>query len=116
MAHRRPVLAGSWYPATASRCQATIEQFQSEEPVTPAQAGIVPHAGWDYSGAIAWGVFEALAAAEPQPQLLVLFGTHMGPRSRPHVSRTDAFETPLGPITAARELAETLARLLPRTE
>jgi AmmeMemoRadiSam system protein B len=26
------------------------------------------------------------------------------------VSRTDAFETPLGPITAARELAETLAR------
>jgi hypothetical protein len=49
-------------------------------------------------------VFQAIAAADPPPELLLLFGTHMAPHSPPHISRVSEFETPLGPLVADEEL------------
>ncbi len=112
MAKRETLLAGTWYPGTESGCRRKIEEMLGATPERTGRGGIVPHAGWDYSGAFAIEVFQALAAADPAPELLLLFGTHMAPHSAPHISLASAFETPLGTIAAAEDLAVDLAREL----
>jgi hypothetical protein len=62
-----------------------------------------------FSGTVAAQTLQAIALHDPAPELLLLFGTHMGPRSAPHISRAESFETPLGPLEAARDLAAELA-------
>lgn len=106
------MLAGMWYPATEARCIEKIKQFKVPEPGIRGRAGIVPHAGWEYSGAVAFEVFQALAASDPKPELVVLFGTHMAPNSRPHISRATSYETPFGPIRAAEEIAAEVGEAL----
>lgn len=111
MTIREATLAGMWYPGTDAGCRGKIEQLMDgSASIDPAIAGIVPHAGWDYSGSLAIKVYQALAAAEAVPELLLLFGTHMSHSSRPHISRASGFETPLGVIDAAEDLSEELAK------
>jgi AmmeMemoRadiSam system protein B len=62
---RQSDFAGSWYPGKESECRQVIEEFtrttapcpQSEKPMV---GGIVPHAGWYYSGKIACQVIKCL--------------------------------------------------------
>lgn len=109
MKTRHAALAGMWYPGREDSCRQEIEAMLANEPDPGATAGIVPHAGWAYSGSLATRVFQAIAAADPTPELLLLFGTHMAPTSPAQISRADAFDTPLGPIQADPELAAALA-------
>lgn len=107
---RRAVFAGSWYPGTATACEAEIRKFLAEGE-SPARAvaqpvgGIVPHAGWAYSGAIACRVIHALAAAGPPPDVVVLFGMHLHAASPNVIMPTGAWETPFGDLPVAEELA-----------
>lgn len=113
MTTRKAMLAGRWYPGSEGACRQEIEGLIEEK--TPSQSGIggiVPHAGWAFSGPVAVKVFQALAAADPQPELLLVFGTHQSPNSSPHISRASAFETPLGPLAADGELAGEVAEKL----
>lgn len=112
MTTREAALAGRWYPGTADACRRQVEEMMGPTPGRGALGGIVPHAGWMFSGAIATRVFQALAAAAPRPELILLFGTHMAPNSAPHISRASGFETPLGPLKADEELADELAARL----
>ncbi len=108
---RRAVFAGSWYPATAAACEAEIRKFMAPagDPTarTVAQpvGGIVPHAGWAYSGAIACRVIHALAAAGAPPDVVVLFGMHLHAASPSVIMPTGAWETPFGELPVAEELA-----------
>ena len=72
---RRSVFAGSWYPAKASDCELEIKGFLEEgQSLTPPDrklvAGIVPHAGWYFSGSIACNVIHCLKAGPP-PDVVV---------------------------------------------
>jgi hypothetical protein len=112
MTAREAALAGRWYPGTAEACRREIEEMLGPTPARGATGGIVPHAGWAFSGALAGKVLQALAASTPAPELLLVFGTHMAPNSAPHISRASRFETPLGPLGADEELAAELAEAL----
>ena len=73
---RRSVFAGSWYPARASECEREIKGFLEEgQSLTPPDrklvAGIVPHAGWYFSGSIACNVIHCLKA-DPPPDVVVV--------------------------------------------
>ena len=62
---RRPMFAGSWYPSSASDCEREITGFLAEgkklkPPDRKLVGGIVPHAGWYYSGSIACNVISSL--------------------------------------------------------
>ena len=62
---RKAVFSGSWYPATASECEKEIKSFLAETRFhqTPDRGyigGIVPHAGWYFSGSLACNVISAL--------------------------------------------------------
>lgn len=107
---RRTQFAGSWYPANADACEARIREFLSEEisaPEKPAVGGVVPHAGWVFSGGIACRVIHALAQGET-PDTLLVFGMHMRPDFPPVIMPEGAWDTPFGPVPVDEDLARTV--------
>lgn len=109
---RKAMFAGSWYPQGARACEAEIRGFLDQKPdppVAPRQwlAGIVPHAGWFYSGQIACQVIDLLREDVP-PDLVVIFGMHLHPGSSNYVMPQGAWETPLGDLPVAEALASHL--------
>lgn len=109
---REPAFAGSWYPDTADGCRREIETFLEERPLTvlprPPLAGIVPHAGWFFSGSLACHVI-GLLQGDPPPETVVVFGMHMHPASKPVIMTTGAWRTPLGDLPIELDLAGHLA-------
>jgi len=110
MTVRRPDFAGSWYPDTERRCLEMFRAFEEEcvprEGAGPARGGIVPHAGWVFSGRIAYNVIRELArAAEGQVDTVVLFGGHLRPSSPTTIMDRGDFWTPFGAIPTDEELA-----------
>lgn len=119
MGTRKAVLAGSWYPASASGCQKEIEAFLKEmefkkEPSKTYIGGIVPHAGWYFSGSIACNVINGLKEATP-PDVMVVFGMHLHPNSSNYIMKEGAWETPFGDIEIESEFAGKLVDRFPFT-
>jgi AmmeMemoRadiSam system protein B len=116
---RRAVFAGSWYPARASECEREIRAFVERGGIRPPRlrrlvGGILPHAGWYFSGNIACNVLYFLKTAEgPPPDVLVLFGMHLSPSSPSIMMPKGAWETPFGALPVAEELAGVLAHQFP---
>ena len=108
---RRASFAGSWYPDIPEACEGEIKQFLSGKPLEipegPWVGGIVPHAGWYFSGAIACQVIQALKTGTP-PDLFILFGMHLHPDSPNYIMTEGAWETPFGEIAVETELARRL--------
>jgi AmmeMemoRadiSam system protein B len=73
---RPPAVAGRFYPAAAAACVAEARSYLQNAPVTPGAwvGGVVPHAGWICSGAVAGQTIATLAAAVPQVDVVVVFG------------------------------------------
>jgi hypothetical protein len=116
---RRAVFSGSWYPARASECEREIQAFIERGGIVPPRkrqlvGGILPHAGWYYSGNIACNVVNALKTADgPPPDVVALFGMHLSPSSPNVMMPRGAWETPFGSIPVAEDLAAVLARQFP---
>ena len=105
--------AGSWYPESPRDCEMDIHSFMSETKIQPVpdreyRAGIVPHAGWYFSGALACQVIGHLKGQET-PDAIVLFGKHMRPGDKATVMVQGCLETPLGPIAIHENLAAAYA-------
>jgi MEMO1 family protein len=109
---RKAVFAGSWYPRRASDCQNEIDGFLAgqEKVCAPGEhwmGGIVPHAGWYYSGRIACRTIACLK--DPQPvDLVVVFGMHLHASSANQMMPDGAWDTPLGTLPVAGDLAAAL--------
>lgn len=113
---RKPVFAGSWYPGNPDACKKQIETFAAQTRFRSRlegekKAGIVPHAGWSFSGALACSVFDSLSKnADPgKPDVIVIFGMHMPPGVPPVIMKEGAWETPLGTVDVAEDLGEKIA-------
>ena len=113
---RRAVFAGSWYPARAPECEREIRAFIERGGIAPPRqrrlvGGILPHAGWYFSGNIACNVIHSLKNSEATaPDVLALFGMHLSASSPNIMMPEGAWETPFGPIPVAEGLAAALAR------
>lgn len=112
MNSRNAVFSGSWYPRQATDCEKQIRDFLARPVESPPQghrwvAGIVPHAGWYYSGQIACQVINMLKEDEPI-DLVVIFGMHLHPGSPNYIMPYGSWETPFGDLPVAEELARTL--------
>jgi AmmeMemoRadiSam system protein B len=110
---RRSDFAGSWYPGTESECRRFIEGFSG--PRLPAASdterpvgGIVPHAGWYYSGKIACNVIKALSY-NGEPDTCIIFGRHLHPGSDNYIMTEGRWATPLGELEIDADLAKRLA-------
>ena len=109
---RKATFAGSWYPSSAKGCEKEISSFLKEIKVKDVSieqriGGIVPHAGWYFSGSIACNVIHCLRE-KPPPDVLVIFGMHLHPGSPCYMMKEGAWETPFGEIHIEKELADEL--------
>jgi len=114
MKARKAMFAGSWYPDSAAACEREIVSFiKSAKGPTAGDkrlvGGIVPHAGWYFSGKIACNVIYRLNQ-EPPPDVIVVFGMHLHPASPRYLMTEGAWNTPFGDLPIAADLAHTLAK------
>jgi AmmeMemoRadiSam system protein B len=117
MRTRKPIVAGQFYPGQHSSCVAEIDECLEARamsvplPETIA-AGIVPHAGWFFSGSTAAMVFSAVKQSIDQANgvnTFIIFGAahgYFGPM--PALDDSDFWETPLGNVAVDTDLAERL--------
>ncbi|NOY68392.1 MAG: AmmeMemoRadiSam system protein B [Deltaproteobacteria bacterium] len=122
MGVRKASFAGSWYPDDPVECEAQIRKFlESDRFVSrtdrEAVAGIVPHAGWFFSGDLACSVIAALRGEKKseQPDVVVVFGMHLPAESRPYIMPKGAWQTPFGDLEVAEELCRPLLEEFPFT-
>ncbi|MDP2863929.1 MAG: AmmeMemoRadiSam system protein B [Desulfobacterales bacterium] len=111
MKARKTVFAGSWYPESASECERQIKEFIKDAKtisgIKPV-GGIVPHAGWSYSGKIACNVIKILSEAGA-PDVLLVFGMHLHAGSPRFLMKEGSWETPFGEIEIEDRIAARLA-------
>jgi MEMO1 family protein len=112
MGVRQRMLPPGWYPASQSECVKAIETFLAGgvKPLdagTKVYGGMMPHAGWYFSGKLAAQVFY-LNARVTQPQVVCIFGGHLGGDSPPLLITEDAWATPLGEVPLATEFYKPL--------
>lgn len=108
--------AGSWYPETREACDRTLEDLAAAQGVPvderpDLRGGVLPHAGWIFSGAVADAVVRSLSKAAPD--LVVLFGGHLAPGDAPILHDADAWETPYGPVPIPRAARDAVRSLAP---
>lgn len=116
---RRAIFAGSWYPSSAVECEREIAAFlvegkKMQQPTGERVGGIVPHAGWFFSGSIACNVISCLKSDDP-PDVLVVFGMHLHPESPCFMMTEGAWETPFGEIQVEEQMARELTKQFPFT-
>jgi AmmeMemoRadiSam system protein B len=104
--------AGSWYPQSAKACKQEIDRYLTQGIGRGLESqlwlgGIVPHAGWYYSGSVAAGVIHLLKEP-PAPDIVVVFGMHLHSHSPNVMMAEGAWETPLGHLPVAAAMARDL--------
>jgi MEMO1 family protein len=109
---RPPAVAGSFYPADGDELSRLIDGCFVSSPLGPQGVGssapspvggLVPHAGFVYSGACAAHLYARL---DPSIQRVILLGVnHRGHGYRAALSPADFWRTPLGAVAVDRELS-----------
>jgi len=115
-----PAVAGSFYPDDVDELVRVLDGCFISHPLGPLGAksplpaliaGMVPHAGYIYSGPCAAHFYSCLDA---NIRRVVLLGVnHRSRGSRAALSPWDTWRTPLGDIQVDRELTEMLASKVP---
>lgn len=111
--HRRPAVAGLFYPAdpTALRRDLVhlLEDAGAAASESPPKALIVPHAGYVYSGATAARAYAQLARFTGVERVVLLGPAHRVPLRGIAMPTSVAFDTPLGPVPIDRDAAAAIA-------
>ena len=116
---REPIVADKFYAGDEVQCRKDVQvclrtatesssAAQGDQIIEAIIGGIVPHAGWMCSGAVAARVFQEIANRH-KPHTVVIFGAvHVLTGTRSAVFASGAWETPLGLVKIDERLAERL--------
>ena len=112
---RNAAVAGTWYPSTASRLRAAVDEYldraAAAAPPIDERRGLVglvaPHAGLIYSGPVAAHAYRLLRT-HPFDLVVIVGPSHYVPFSGVSVWPSGAFDTPFGPVAVDREAAQQL--------
>jgi AmmeMemoRadiSam system protein B len=107
---RKPIVAGQFYPDEKDECLSEINscikegKFTGQLPQTIC-GGIVPHAGWFFSGSTAALVFSAIKKQNTRVDTFIIFGAaHSYLSAKPVVYDKGCWETPMGEILIDEQL------------
>jgi len=100
MNRRKRILPRGWYPIDGKDCQREIESYLEgwtppRLPASKGLGGIVPHAGWYFSGKLAARVFHTLKL-NSKADVVVIYGGHLSTEGLPRIVTEEACETPFG--------------------
>lgn len=106
----RPMgVANRFYEGSPDACRESLETclcFTPPEDLGPCVGGVVPHAGWVFSGATAGKTFLALKEnADPQT-VIVCGAVHRIMGDQPMLDGHDAWATPLGEVPVDADLGD----------
>ena len=108
---REPVVAGAFYPGSASALEDSLTRLFGE-PVTASEDAlaspvglIAPHAGYVYSGPTAAAGYRWLATLGRPAWALILGANHTGMGRPISLAQEGTWRTPLGEVPIAAELA-----------
>ena len=109
---RRAIVAGQFYPGGRESCLAEVEECLAARALPKSLpqeivGGIVPHAGWTFSGSVAGLVFAAIKRQHEKVDTFVIFGAaHSYFGQIAAVWDRGSWETPLGQVAVDERLAE----------
>ena len=112
MQKRKPIVAGQFYPGQNDSCIDEINECLDAETLSEPLpetivAGIVPHAGWTFSGSLAALVFSAIKQQHEKVRTFVIFGAAHGYFGQsPVLYGRGSWMTPLGEVFIDEELAD----------
>jgi AmmeMemoRadiSam system protein B len=114
MNRRKRTLPRGWYPLDKKDCKEEIESYLEGWSTSQSQwieglGGIVPHAGWYFSGKLAARVFQTLKL-KGRAEVIVLYGGHLSSGSVPQVVTEESWETPFGDIEIHSGLVKALMK------
>lgn len=107
---RTPTIAGTWYPKTGEEILKIIgkPEYKHKE---KAGVLIVPHAGYQYSGAVAARAYAKLNPEAYKKVIILAPSHHVAMYNSFSVEPEDIVKTPFGNVTFSKELHDQLAAL-----
>ncbi len=109
--------AGMWYPANPTDLRQTIDLYLSRADSTPPEgkivAGIVPHAGYIYSGQVAAYTYK-LIQNSPFKRVVLIGFSHRVPFRGFSVSQYSGYKTPLGVALIDQDFSRALLSVSPQ--
>lgn len=111
---RQPAVAGQFYGAEKQECLGEVREclevnLPGVELPDRIAAGVVPHAGWVFSGDLAGMVFNAIRRQNKEVDTFIVYGAaHRWRITRPSVYYTGAWQSPLGRIEVDENLAQAI--------
>lgn len=117
---RPPAVAGSFYPSDADQLSQVLEECLTSNRLGPGGrkslnstliAGMVPHAGFVYSGACAAHVYAQLPGGVKR--IILLGVNHWSTGHRTALSAADAWQTPLGLVAVDQHFNALLEQRVP---
>jgi len=103
---RQPVVAGQFYPASASQLRVMIEKMVDNEAEKQDVIGLVsPHAGYVYSGSVAGAV---ISRVKFKDTFIILGPNHTGKGKPLSIMSQGTWQTPFGDVEIDAELAKHL--------
>ena len=114
MIRRERTLPRGWYPVDGKDCKKEIESYlegwaPSQLPSGMGLGGIVPHAGWYFSGRLAARVFYTLKL-KSKVDVVVLYGGHLTAEDLPRIVTEEAWETPFGDMEIHTSFVKSLMK------
>lgn len=110
---RKAVIAGSWYPGQPNVLRKTIEKFLAGVPEQTRPGNlygiVVPHAGYAYSGQVAAYAYR-MVKGRRYDAVIVISPSHRQYFQGVSVYDHGAYETPLGMVHVAEDLASGLIK------
>ena len=114
---RKSVIAGSWYPGAPSILRRDIENYFNSVPELELEGEVVgliaPHAGYVYSGQVAANSYK-LVRGKKYDAVIVVGPSHRVAFHGVSIFSTGGYETPLGIVPVAEELAKKI-KILSKT-
>jgi len=106
---RKPSVAGYFYPGSATQLNATLAKFiDKKAPKEEAVGLLVPHAGYQYSGAVTGATVSRIVFKDT---FIIIGPTHSGLGEPFSVMPEGIWETPLGNVEVDSELARKIIDL-----
>jgi hypothetical protein len=122
MQTRKPAVAGQFYADDKHTCLREVKMC-IEERNLPKQlpdtivAGIVPHAGWMFSGDVAGLVFNTIRSVHPKVDAFIIFGAaHYPCGKNAAVYGKGAWQTPLGDAMIDEVVASAIIKSCPNAK
>ena len=109
---RKPMIAGTWYPADPVRLRSDIEGYLDGARVDALDGTVIgvisPHAGYVYSGQVAAHAYKA-AQGKDFDAVILIGPSHRASFRGASLYDGKGYETPLGIAAVDRDLAEKIA-------